>query len=128
MKAIIGTGLLLALVIINVEGVLAATKGAVVAPKLRRDKLAVTVNFSKLENVESVSYCLTFTSNGRRQGACGNVLPAGQPTATREMLLGTCSKNVCTFYPNVKNLKLSVRSKMKVGSPKYVTRSFRFRI
>lgn len=107
---------------------LAATRGAVVVPKLRDDRLAVTVSFSSLDNIDSVAYCLTYTSNGRRQGACGSISPTGQPTVTRELLLGTCSKNVCTFFPNVKNLRLAVRSKLKVGSPRYATRSFRFRI
>lgn len=107
---------------------LAATRGAVVVPKLRSDHLAVTVNFSGLDNIESIAYCLTYISNGRRQGACGSITPAGQTNVSRELLLGTCSRNVCTFFPNVKNLRLAVRSKLKVGSPKYVTRSFRFRI
>lgn len=109
-------------------GSLAATKGAVVVPRLRNDRLAVIVNFSSLSNIESISYCLTYTSNGRRQGACGTALPYGQPTITRELLLGTCSKKICTYFSNVKNLSLAVRSKLKTDHPKYVTRSFRFRI
>jgi hypothetical protein len=105
-----------------------ASLGAIVTPKLSLDHRAVNVTFSKLNNIESVSYSLTYTGSGLPQGAGGSLIPAGQISVSRKLLLGSCSKGVCTYHRNIKNLRLTVRSKLKSGSVTYVRKTFVFKI
>lgn len=82
--------------------------GINVSPRLRADRKALLTYFSNLQNAKSVSYTLTYTTNGQAEGAGGSLTLDGGTTATRELLFGTCSKNVCRYHTNISNMKLEV--------------------
>lgn len=88
--------------------------GISVAPKLRRDRQALIVNFGNLQNAQSVSYMLVYKTNGQSEGAGGSVKPS-EGNATRELLFGTCSKNVCRYHPNITNMSFEVTTKLTSG-------------
>lgn len=56
-------------------------------------------------------YELQYQSNGIEKGVTSGTTPidvSGKDAVTREIYLGTCSKNVCTPDPNVSNLTLNL--------------------
>lgn len=93
--------------------------------KFRSDRRGVILSLSKLNNAFSVSYQLTYTSNGIPQGVMGTVTPV-RTTETRELLFGTCSGNVCRYHTNIQNARLVITSKLKSG---FTTRkTYRIRV
>lgn len=92
-----------------------STKGISVSPKLRSDRKALSIYFGNLQNAQSISYMLIYKTNGQEEGAGGSVNPAQGNTATRELLFGTCSKNVCRYHANITNMKLEVTADLKSG-------------
>lgn len=92
------------------------SKSPNIAGSVAKNRLSVSTTFSNLTNVRSVKYSLTYDSNKGLQGAGGTIkVAAKDKTLSRKLLLGTCSKNVCTYHRNVKNLKLSVDFTLKSG-------------
>ena len=100
----------------------AAGVGAIVSPKLRSNRLALIVNFSGLSRVNSVSYTLSYNTNGIPQGVVGTITPISN-TAQRELLFGTCSAGVCRYHTNLTGMKFVVTSNLKSG--KKVIKTFR---
>ena len=94
--------------------------GINVSPKIRDDKKALLVFFSNLQNATSISYSLTYIANGQQEGAVGSVSPSDGNTS-RELLFGTCSKNVCRYHTNISNAKLEV-SYTSTNGKKYLKR------
>lgn len=92
----------------------------VVAYKVQGSSLVVT--FSNLKNTSSVSYTLIYATNGQQEGAMGTIYPKGANTASRQLLFGTCSKNVCRYHTNVSNVTLEISVKLKSG--KTLTKSY----
>lgn len=88
--------------------------GISVVPKLRRDRQALIVYFGNLQNAQSVSYMLIYKTNGQTEGAGGSVKPS-EGTATRELLFGTCSKNVCRYHPNITNMRFEIEAQLTSG-------------
>lgn len=88
--------------------------GISITPKLRRDRQALLVYFGNLQNAQSVSYMLVYKTNGQAEGAGGSVKPS-EATATRELLFGTCSKNVCRYHPNLSNMSFEVTAQLTSG-------------
>ncbi|TSC53828.1 MAG: Uncharacterized protein LiPW16_291 [Microgenomates group bacterium LiPW_16] len=99
--------------------------GAIVSPKLRGDRLALIVNFGSLSRVTSVSYTLSYNTNGIPQGVVGTITPT-QDTTQRELLFGTCSAGVCRYHTNLTNMKFVVTSNLKSG--KRAIKTFRVKI
>lgn len=99
--------------------------GISISPRLRSDRKALTISFGNLQNATSVSYTLTYQTNGQQEGAGGTISSAGS-SATRELLFGTCSKNVCRYHTNITNAKLEVRYTL-VNGKTYLKR-YRIRI
>lgn len=95
-----------------------------VSPRLRGDHLALNIYFGGLNLTNSVSYTLSYTSSGIAQGVAGTIKPAGN-SISRQLLFGTCSKNVCRYHQNITDMRLVVTSSMKSG--KKVTKSFRIK-
>lgn len=100
--------------------------GINVTPKIRADRRAVVVYFSNLQNAKDVSYMLVYKSNGQEEGAMGGLNLKGSNTATQELLLGTCSKNVCRYHTNIKDARLEVSYTLKTGK-KYL-KKYRLKI
>lgn len=85
-----------------------------VTQRLRGDRKALLVYFGGLQNANSVSYILIYKTNGQEEGAGGSVRPA-EGNATRELLFGTCSKNICRYHTNITNMRLEVTAELKSG-------------
>ncbi|MBI5465648.1 hypothetical protein HY946_03475 [Candidatus Gottesmanbacteria bacterium] len=96
--------------------------GAIISPRLRSDRLALIVNFSGLSKTNSVSYTLSYNTNGIPQGVVGTITPTSD-TTQRELLFGTCSAGVCRYHTNLTNMKFVVTSNLKGG--KRAIKSFR---
>ena len=94
--------------------------GINVSPRLRGDRKALNVSFSNLGNASSVSYQLIYETNGQPEGA-GGTISSTEASASRELLFGTCSKNVCRYHNNIKNAKFEVTYSTKSGK-KYLKR------
>lgn len=93
-----------------------ATGGSVsIYPRLRGDRKALLITFSNVKSANGISYILTYTTNGQQEGAGGSVRPSEGATATRELLFGTCSKNVCRYHSGIANMKLEVTVELKSG-------------
>lgn len=83
--------------------------------KLRKDHLAINVNFYYLNTANSVSYELTYLGNDNEQGVFGSVLPKEGSSTSRLLLFGTCSKNVCRYHQNIQNMQFKITAKLKSG-------------
>lgn len=97
-----------------------------VFPSLRKDKKAVIIALTNLQNTTSVSYVLTYDTSDQQEAAMGSLNLTGQKTEKVELLFGTCSKNVCRYHTGIKNAKLEVSYTSKNGK-KYLKR-FRVKV
>ncbi len=97
-----------------------------VYPRLRRDRLALLMNFGNLTVAQSVSYMLYYKTNGQDEGVAGSVSTQGQSTAYRELLFGTCSKNVCRYHYNITDMRLEISAELKNG--KKILRKYRIKV
>lgn len=103
-----------------------STSTVTVSPKLRKDRQALIVYFSNLQNAKSVSYTLIYSTNGQQEAAGGSITPSGQTSTSRELLFGTCSKNVCRYHTNLSNMRLEVNADLKSG--KKMAKRYRIKI
>lgn len=76
---------------------------------------SLVISFSNLKNTSSVSYTLMYATNGQQEGAVGTIYPKGTNSASRTLLFGTCSKNVCRYHANISDVILEVRGKLTSG-------------
>ncbi len=97
-----------------------------ISAKLRKDRKAITVYFSGLQNAASVAYSLSYETNGKAEGIAGTIKPQGKSYDSRELTFGTCSGRVCTYHANIQNAVLQVTSALSSG--KTLNRKFRVRI
>ena len=93
-----------------------STSGRVVTSvKFRGDRRAVIINFAGLTNAKSVTYSLTYSSNGIAQGAMGTITNIAGSVDSRELLFGTCSHGVCRYHTGITDARLVITSKLKSG-------------
>lgn len=102
-----------------------ATGGIPASVRYRGDRLGILLSFLNFTNLESVSYSFTYTANGTPQGAGGTITAANSPTASRELLFGTCSSGVCTYHYNLSNARLVLTVKKTNGTT--VTKAYRIK-
>lgn len=81
--------------------------------KFNSGRKGLIVKFSDLNTASPVTYELTYSTNGLEQGVVGAISLSEGKTATRELLFGTCSKNVCTYHKNITGAQLKITSKLK---------------
>lgn len=90
--------------------------GITVSPKLRKDRKALEVSFSSINNAFSSNYELTYLADGIEQGVYGTVSPKpGETFTSRELLFGTCSHGVCRYHQNLKNMRFTVTTNLRNG-------------
>jgi len=87
----------------------------VISPKLRRDRLALILTLSNLQKVNNITYTLMYQTNGKDEGVSGTIDSSAGPSATRELLFGTCSAGVCRYHPNITDMKLEIVSELPNG-------------
>ncbi len=87
----------------------------------KSDGKAVTLTVTKIpENTQSIEYELSYTTDkGLPKGALGKIDLTGKPEITREILLGTCSRNVCTYDTGVKSVNLVLRFNSASGATQF---------
>lgn len=112
-------------VVVPAKAVVVATKPTVYV-KIRNDRRALTLTFYGLNTANSANYELTYVGNGIEQGVFGSIPSSEGSTASRQLLLGTCSKLVCTYHRNVSSVKLKVTYKLKTN--KTLIKRFTIRI
>ncbi len=83
--------------------------------KLRSDRKALNVIFNNVTTASSVTYELTYLSGELDKGVFGSILPKEGNYATRLLLFGTCSKNVCTYHQKITNMEFKITAKLKSG-------------
>lgn len=88
--------------------------GAIISAKLRSDRLALIVNFSGLLRTSSLSYTLSYKTNGIPQGVMGTIKPTVNADQ-RVLLFGTCSSGVCRYHTNISEMRFVVTSNLKTG-------------
>ena len=94
--------------------------------RFRGDRRAIFINFAGLNNATSISYSLTYNTNGIPQGAIGTITKFSGSSDSRELLFGTCSKGVCRYHTGITDARLVITSKLKSG---FTTRkSYRLKV
>lgn len=93
--------------------------------RYRPDRLGINLSFGNFNNLESVSYSFTYTTNGIAQGVGGTVTAANNPTAARELLFGTCSRGACRYHYNLSDARLVLTAKYTNGAT--ATKSYRIK-
>ena len=88
-------------------------------PKAEGKSVVLTVtNIHK--DTESLEYELSYTTDEELpKGALGKISLDGRTEISRDILLGTCSKNVCTYDKGVKSVKLVLRFNNPSGASQY---------
>lgn len=94
--------------------------------RFRSDRRAIIVNFSGLNTVNSVTYLLSYETNGKAEGSQGVIRPQGEADASRELVFGTCSTTVCTYHQNIKNARFVISAQLKNG--KTVQKAYRIKV
>lgn len=97
-----------------------------VYPQLRRDRRALIINFTNLQNAQLVSYSLVYDTSVQQEGAGGALNLNGQITDKVELLFGTCSAGVCRYHTGIKNARVEVSYTLKNGK-KYL-KKFKIKI
>jgi len=92
------------------------SKSPSVSASVAKNRRSMSASFLNIKNVKKISYQLTYDSNKGPQGAGGTInVPKNKNSLSRTLLFGTCSKNVCTYHKNLKNIKLSADFTLKSG-------------
>ncbi len=94
--------------------------------RLRADRLALNVSFNNLQQISSISYLLSYQTNGQDEGAGGTIEPSGSNSLSRELLFGTCSAGICRYHSNITGAKLEVTTIFTNG--KQVKKRYRIKV
>ena len=83
----------------------------------RYDKKAVILKIEKIPGgTKTIEYEMTYDTEGVERGVMGTItVKPEEKTINREILLGTCSKNVCVYDKNVEEIKLVLRIETDKG-------------
>ena len=69
---------------------------------------------------ESLEYELSYlTGEGLPKGALGKISLDGKSEISRDILLGTCSRNVCTYDKGVTSIKLVLKFNSAKGATQF---------
>ncbi|MCR4324908.1 MAG: hypothetical protein NUV69_04460, partial [Candidatus Curtissbacteria bacterium] len=109
-------------------------EGVNVIPYVEGGRRWAFVDFESkaFSNIQYVYFNFTYDHSGpgKKGGVEGSFIPGnetvkhynGVPYIRRALIFGACSRNVCTYEPNPKNVKLTVNTKMKSGPVDQYTR------
>lgn len=76
----------------------------------RADKKAVILKIATPSaDLKTIEYELTYETTEAPQGVLGKIDYQGEKTLEREIILGTCSKNVCRYHTGVKKVTLTLK-------------------
>lgn len=98
--------------------VVRSTGGIPSVARLRGDRRAILLSFSHFNGIDSAEYSLTYTNNGKAEGAGGTIRASNNPSSVRELAFGTCSTGVCTYHTGIRDAKLTIIVKYTNGTTK----------
>lgn len=88
----------------------------------RADGRELKLSISRIKNAQTIEYELVYLSRGLSRGVIGTInLSSGQTSYVKDLLLGTCSKNVCKYDEDVSEGTLTLRFRSQEGVRKFIT-------
>lgn len=90
----------------------------------RSDGKELALKISGLKDVTTVEYELAYLSNDLSRGVIGSIVLNGETEITRNLLLGTCSRNVCRYDEGVTSGSLTLRLRGDGGNRKFASDFF----
>lgn len=131
--------LLLSIIVCNVVFLLLATAPSVQAAKKKSKKVSVvasasvapnkqfvTLYLANLQKTQNVRYELSYTTDGKSEGAGGTIASKGKYSLSRKLLFGTCSNKVCRYHKKIKNAVVTVIFTFQDGTT--LTKTFKLRV
>ena len=103
-----------------------AYSGVTASVRFNGARNGINLYLGSLNKASSVTYMLSYQSNGKDEGAMGTIYVSGENSATRELLFGTCSAAVCTYHTGITNAKLEITTELTSG--KKTLRRFRLKV
>lgn len=100
--------------------------GVVVSVRFNGARNGLNVYFSNLNKATSVSYMLSYETDGKAEGAGGTIDIEGQNSLNRELLFATCSSGICRYHSNITNARLEITSTLTIG--KKTLKRYRIRV
>ncbi|MFZ5366451.1 MAG: hypothetical protein ACOZBZ_04170 [Patescibacteria group bacterium] len=85
----------------------------------RTDGHELKLEIENLKNVQTVDYELVYLAGDVSRGVIGSVDLEGENSLSRDLLLGSCSKNVCKYDEGVSEGTLTLRFRGLAGTQKY---------
>lgn len=81
----------------------------VVSLTSRPDGKELTLKIENIKNIKTIEYELVYLTEGVQRGVIGSVaLKEEEESVNRDLLLGTCSRNVCRYDENVTGGTLTI--------------------
>ncbi len=103
------------------------SRGVGLSVRFRSDRRAVVMTVSNMTIANSITYNLSYNTNGTTQGVSGTIIPSQeQGTITRELVFGTASNGIYRYDTNITNAKLVVTSVLKNGVK--IVRTFKLKV
>jgi len=96
------------------------------AVSFRGDRKAININFNNMGVATRIDYTLSYNTRGTTQGVTGTIIPSGENSISRELLLGTCSRNVCRYDTGITNARATITSTLANG--KRVVKRYRLKV
>jgi len=85
----------------------------------RSDGHELKLQIENLKGVQSIDYELVYFVDDVSRGVIGSVNVQGESSFSRDLLLGSCSRNVCKYDEGVKNGMLTLSFRGAAGVQKY---------
>jgi hypothetical protein len=85
----------------------------------RADAHQLTLKVDNLKNIKTVEYELVYSVDDAQRGVIGSVQTNGEASISKDMLLGSCSKNVCKYDEGVAGGTLTLRFRGSGSVSKY---------
>lgn len=129
-KIISGTIAIIVLSLFFTTGALAKAKlkkvNLVISPNVAKNKRSVSLYLANLQKTISVTYSLSYVTDGKSEGAGGTIKTKGKYSLSRNLLFGTCSNKVCRYHKKIKNAQLTVVVTYLDGTS--ITKTFKLRV
>lgn len=88
----------------------------------RADGKELTLEIARIKNADSIDYELVYLAEGDlSRGVIGTIKYNGEDSVDRDLLLGSCSKNVCKYDEGVDGGTLTLKFRSSEGVRKFET-------
>ena len=87
----------------------------------RADGKEFTLKIANIQNADTIEYELVYLAGDLSRGVIGSINYQGESEVSRDLLLGTCSRNVCKYDEGVEEGSLTLKFRSDEGVRKFVT-------